>query len=154
MSPMRFLLVDDEAQFVETIAERLRARGFIAACAFTGADALDRLQQADTTDVVVLDVNMPGLGGIEILKAIKARHPLTEVIMLTGHASIDSAIEALKFGAFDYLTKPCGLDDIISKAEQAVERKKGREAKILKIRSKPYISERQREALIARVLER
>jgi DNA-binding NtrC family response regulator len=73
--------------------------------------------------------------------------------MLTGHATIHSAIEALKFGAFDYLTKPCDLNDLVSKAKQAASRKKERESKILSARMKPYISERERDELISNILD-
>ena len=152
MTSFNFLLVDDERPFIKTIARRLRQRGFTVDCAFSGMEALNRLEKNDTIDVVVLDVKMPDLGGIKTVKTLKKKHPLVEVVMLTGHATIHSAIEALKFGAFDYLTKPCDLNDLISKAKQAVSRKKEREAKILSARMKPYISERERDELISKIL--
>jgi len=149
-----FLLVDDEKPFIETIARRLRQRGFTVECAFSGMEALKRLEKNDTIDVVVLDVKMPDLDGIKTLEIIKKKHPLVEVFMLTGHATIHSAIEALKFGAFDYLMKPYDLNDLISKAKQAVTRKKEREAKILSARMKPYISKRERDELISKIMEK
>jgi DNA-binding NtrC family response regulator len=154
MTSFNFLLVDDEKPLVETIARRLRQRGFTVVCAFSGMEALDRLEKDDTIDIVVLDIKMPGLDGIKTVETLKKKHPLVEVVMLTGHAAINSAIEALKFGAFDYLTKPCDLNDLISKAKQAVARKKEREAKILSARMKPYISEHERDKLISKILEK
>lgn len=152
MNPPRFLLVDDEKEFVETLAERLRQRGFTVECAFTGKEAMDRLEKDDIADVVVLDVGMPDPDGIKTVDALKKRHPLVEVVMLTGQAAIQSAVEALKFGAFDYLTKPCDLKDLISKSEQAFARKKERESRILGIRMKPFLSERERNELISDIL--
>ena len=138
MSSIRFLLVDDEKDFVETTTRRLRHRGFAADCVFSGTEALDRLEKDDAVDVVILDIRMPDPDGITTVQAIKKRHPLVEVIMLTGFATIDSAVEALKFGAFDYLTKPYDINELISKSEQAFARKKNREAKIRDIRMIPY----------------
>ena len=152
MTSFNFLLVDDEKPFIETIARRLRQRGFTVDCAFSGMEALNLLEKNDTIDVVVLDVKMPDLDGMKTVETLKKKHPLVEVIMLTGHATIHSAIEALKFGAFDYLTKPCDLNDLISKAKQAASRKKEREAKILNVRMKPYISKRERDKLISKIL--
>jgi DNA-binding NtrC family response regulator len=153
MTLFTFLLVDDEKPFVETMAERLRQRGFTVTCAFSGKEALKRLEKDDTVDIVVLDVQLPDLDGITAVETIKKKHPLVEVLMLTGHATIQSAIEALKSGAFDYLTKPCDLNDLISKATQAALRKNEREAKILSVRMKPYISERERDDLISKILD-
>jgi DNA-binding NtrC family response regulator len=153
MTAFNILPVDDEKAFIETIARRLRQRGFTVDCAFSGMEALNRLEKNDTVDVVFLDVRMPDLDGIKTLEIIKKKYPLLEVVMLTGHAAIHSAIEALKFGAFDYLTKPCDLNDLISKAKQAASRKKERETKILSARMKPYISDRERDELISNILE-
>lgn len=152
MSSMCFLLVDDEKDFIETIARRLRRRGFTANCAFSGLEALNMLEKDDSVDVVVLDVRMPDPDGIKTVKKLKKKHPLIEVIMLTGYATVHSAVEAMKFGAFDYLMKPCDLNDLISKAEQAFLRKKEREAKIRDARMKPYISVRERDQLISHIL--
>ncbi|MFW5639803.1 MAG: response regulator [Thermodesulfobacteriota bacterium] len=126
MNHVHFLLVDDEKEFVDTLAKRLRQRGYSADCAYSGQAALDRLdQKAGLIDVILLGIQMPEIDGIQTLELLKRKHPLPEVIMLTGHASVGSAVEALKSGAFDYLTKPCDLNEVISKAEQAVSRKKG-----------------------------
>lgn len=152
MSSVCFLLVDDEKEFVETIARRLRHRGFRVHCAFSGTEALKRLEEEAAVDVVVLDVRMPDPDGIKTVEKIKTKYPLVEIIMLTGHATVHTAVESLKLGAFDYLMKPCDLNDLISKAKGAVSRKKEREAKIRDVRIKPYISEREREELISRIL--
>ena len=113
MMELSVLLVDDEVAFVEALARRLGKRGFRVATATSGPQALEVLAEggATRTDVVILDVKMPGMDGLETLAAIKERHPLVEVIMLTGHATVESAIEGMKRGAFDYLMKPCDMDD-------------------------------------------
>lgn len=153
MRHFHFLLVDDEKDFIDTLAKRLRQRGFTADCAYSGKAALDRLdEKADRIDVILLDIQMPEPDGLETLALLKEAHPLPEVIMVTGHASVASAVEALKRGAFDYLTKPCDLNDVIAKAEQAVSRKKERAAKILQIQTMPFISDRERKRRIAEVL--
>jgi DNA-binding NtrC family response regulator len=153
MSEFRLLLVDDEKEFVETIARRLRHRGFVVDCAFSGTEALKRLEKDDDIDVVFLDVRMPDPDGIKTVEKIKTRYPLVEVIMLTGYATVHSAVEALKLGAFDYLMKPCDLNDLIFKAKQAASRKKDREDKIRDARMRPYISERERDKLISCILD-
>ncbi len=154
MTPISFLLVDDEQAFIETIARRLRQRGYEVECAFSGQAALDRLETGGIVDVVVLDVKMPGLDGIQTVQRIRRNHPLVEVIMLTGQATIQSAVEAVKHGALDYLEKPCDLEDLIAKARQAAQRKKDREAKLFEARTKPYLSERERSELITKILKR
>ncbi len=153
MTPFNFLLVDDEKPFIEAVAKRLRQRGFTVYCAFSGTEAMNLMEKNDTIDVVVLDILMPDLDGIKVVEKLKKTYPLVEVVMLTGHATIQSAIEALKFGAFDYLTKPCDLNDLISKAKQAASRKREREAKILRARMKPYISAKERDELISNILK-
>jgi DNA-binding NtrC family response regulator len=153
MNSIYFLIVDDEKEFVEIIARRLRHRGYRVDCAFCGTEALKKLEKENGIDVVILDIRMPDLDGIKTVEKIKRKYPLVEVIMLTGHATVHTAVEALKFGAFDYLMKPCDLNDLISKAEKAASRKKDRENKIYDARIKPYISERERNELISRILE-
>ena len=153
MASINFLLVDDEKGLIEAMAQRLRNKGFQVDCVFSGKQALERLQEDDTFDVVVLDLIMPVLDGIETLKAIKAMLPLVEVVMLTGHADVQSAVEALKLGAFDYLIKPCELDDLLSKAQQAASRKKQREGELFGARTKPYISKRERDTLVSDILD-
>jgi DNA-binding NtrC family response regulator len=154
MSSINFLLVDDEEPFVVTIAERLRKRGFTVDCAYSGMDALNILGNKDTIDIVILDIKLPDGDGINILRKIKTKYPLTEVMMITGYATINSAVESLKLGAFDYLTKPFDLDDLILKAKKAENRKREREAQIHNARMKPYISEQERNELISKILEK
>ncbi len=155
MKGIHFLLVDDEKDFIETLARRLRQRDFEVDCAFDGMEALERLDKDEKgeVDVVVLDVKMPGLDGVETLAEIKKRRPVVEVLMLTGHADIQSAVEAVKFGAFDYLTKPCDLTELVSKAKQASSRKRKRESKVLEARMKPFISTRERDEMISKAME-
>ena len=153
MTPFHFLLVDDEKSFIEILAQRLRKRGFIVDCAFSGTAALDQLENKKTIDLAVIDIKMPGLDGIQTVKTLKKKHPLVEVIMLTGHSTIHSAVDAIKLGAFDYLTKPCDINQLISKARQAVSRKKEREAKIFDIRIKPYLTKQDRDELISQILK-
>ncbi|MEJ2092306.1 MAG: response regulator [Syntrophobacterales bacterium] len=128
---VRVLLVDDEEQFVETLALRLEARDFAVATAFDGKQALDYLKGKDV-DVVVLDVLMPGLSGIDTLREMKKIRPLTEVIMLTGHATVETAIEGMKLGAFDYLMKPTEIEELVEKITKAQARKAEQEERIQK----------------------
>lgn len=113
MTLARILLVDDETPFIEALSKRLSKRDLLVLTATSGPEALDKLKTELPVDVVVLDVKMPGMDGIETLKAIKTDYPLVEVIMLTGHATVDSAIEGLKQGALDYLMKPCDMDILL-----------------------------------------
>ena len=132
--PIRVLLVDDEEQFVETLAERLQMRGIDVRTAHTGEEALVRLKEEET-DVVVLDVLMPGKDGIETLREIKKQSPMTEVMMLTGHATMDSAIQGLKFGAYDYLMKPTETEGLVAKILKAYARKLEQEERIRRAES-------------------
>jgi two-component system, OmpR family, response regulator len=122
MDNFRVLIVDDEDDFRETIIKRLKNRKLQADGAESGQKALDLLKTQDF-DVVILDVKMPGMDGIETLKEIKIRKPQTEVIMLTGHASVESGIQGMQLGAFDYVMKPVPLDELLDKMRQAYERK-------------------------------
>ncbi len=126
----KVLLVDDEAPFVETLAKRLSKRDLTILTAFSGAEALQKLDGEAGIDVVVLDVKMPGMDGIETLKAIKNIHPLVEVIMLTGHATVESAIEGMRWGALDYLMKPCDIEVLMVKVQEAKSKKNKQEEKI------------------------
>ncbi|MDF1593427.1 MAG: response regulator [Desulfobacterales bacterium] len=149
----RLLLVDDESAFIEILAQRLRRRSFDAACVNSGEEALIRLEGNHDPDVIILDLKMPGMNGIETIQRIKNRWPLIEVILLTGHATVASAVAALKQGAFDYLIKPYELDSLIVKIRSAVRRKRHHEMQIRKVRTKPYISKRECDELIARILD-
>ena len=114
----KILLVDDEAAFTTSMAKLLRAKGYQVATAGSGKQAI-RLLEAENFDVIVLDLKMPGMDGIATLNEIKKLKLLTETLILTGHGSIDSALEAFNLGAYDYLTKPCSLEDLLAKIESA-----------------------------------
>jgi len=122
MDKFKILIVDDENDFRETIIKRLRARKVDIEGADSGYKALEMLDAQDF-DVIVLDVKMPGMDGIETLREIKLKKPLVEVIMLTGHASVESGIQGMQLGAFDYVMKPVALDDLMDKLRQAYERR-------------------------------
>ncbi|HSN55613.1 MAG TPA: ATP-binding protein [Candidatus Sulfomarinibacteraceae bacterium] len=124
--PPRVLLVDDEVDFLTSLSQRLQLRGVPTLSASNGPDALEILDRKPV-DVVVLDVRMPGMDGIEALRHIKERHPRVEVVMLTGHADLDTAFEGMRFGFFDYLTKPVQLPELIAKIEDAFRRRRGEE---------------------------
>jgi DNA-binding NtrC family response regulator len=116
--------------------KRLRKRDFAVVGVEGGIEALSLLEQRSDIEVVILDVKMPGMDGIEVLQEIRRRFPLVEVIMLTGHATIESGIEGMKLGAFDYLMKPCDMDQLVRKVEQAADKKRRHEEKILQARMK------------------
>jgi len=122
MLSFKVLIVDDEEEFVETIVKRLKDRGLAAQGVTSGMQALDLMQTQDF-DVVILDVKMPGMDGIETLREMKKRKPLTEVIMLTGHGSVESGIQGLQLGAYNYVMKPVPLDELLAQMTQAYERK-------------------------------
>ena len=124
------LLADDEIGFVETLTKRLRKRGVPVVTAHSGQETLENLVADSTIDVVVLDIKMPGMDGIATLKAIKRLHPLVEVILVTGHATVESAIEGMKLGAFDILMKPCETEELTVKIEKAHDRKAEQEDRI------------------------
>lgn len=121
--PMRLLLIDDEKGFVSTLSKRLVRRNIDTTTASSGREGIRALRKADF-DVVVLDLKMEDMDGLEVLKIIKIMAPELPVIMLSGHASDDSAREGIGAGAFDYLTKPYDLEEMIEKIHQAVRRPK------------------------------
>lgn len=122
METFSVLLVDDEEEFLRTIIKRLGKRGIDATGATRGEQALELMTES-ARDVVVLDVKMPGMDGLEVLKRIKTQWPSTEVIMLTGHASVEAAVEGMDRGAFDYLMKPADFEDLLYKLEDAFRKK-------------------------------
>jgi len=115
---IKVLIVDDEKDFVETLAERLKLRDFSVATVFSGAGAIEIVEKIDF-DVIILDVLMPEITGIETLRKIKTIKPLIPVIMLTGEATVDNAIEGMKLGAFDFLMKPADAELLAEKIAQA-----------------------------------
>ncbi len=119
---VKVLLVDDEKQFVETLAMRMEVRDFDVATAFSGEEALAYLKDHDV-DVAVLDMFMPGLSGMDALRELKKIRPHTEVILLTGHATVETAVEGMRLGAFDYLLKPTEIDQLVDKINRAHRRK-------------------------------
>ena len=129
MEKMRMMLVDDEERFLSTTQKLLARKGYDVVTAASGGEALEKMR-SQNIHVVILDVKMPGMDGNATLKEIKRQFPLTEVIMLTGHATMESAIDGLKWGAIDYLMKPADIDEIIRKAEEAFEKRQGLEEKI------------------------
>jgi two-component system response regulator CpxR len=137
---IRVLLVDDEQEFVEVLAERLEVRDIVVIKAFSGDEALARIKEK-SVDVVILDVAMPGMDGVATLKEIKQFNPILEVIMLTGNATVDSAVEGMRLGAYDYLMKPTETKDLLEKIVKAYKRKTEQE-------------ERIRQAEIERIMQR
>lgn len=133
MDAFSVLLVDDETEFLETLVKRLRKRNLSVHGAGSGEEALKCLDE-EPIDVVVLDVKMPGMNGIETLRAIKKNYPLVEVIMLTGHASMEVAIEGMELGAFDYLMKPMNIDELLYKLQDAYKKKSLQRQKIKKLK--------------------
>lgn len=119
MRDWNVLLVDDEEEFVTTLAERLRLRGIPTRMSTDGEEAL-RMMEADPPQVVVLDVLMPGLGGLDVLKRMKADYPRVKVILLTGQGSTWDGIQGMRMGVFDYLMKPLNIDELIDKIREAV----------------------------------
>jgi len=129
MDAIQVLLVDDEVDFLETLMKRMKKRNVDITGVESGEEALLTLDQ-DRVDVVVLDVRMPGMDGIEALREIKRRHPLVEVIMLTGHANTEVAVQGMELGAFDYLMKPMDIDELLYKVEDAHKNKVIQEEKL------------------------
>jgi len=132
------MLVDDEERFLSTTQKLLSRKGYEVATATSGPEALERLK-SQNIHVIILDVKMPGMDGMETLKAIKSQYPLVEVIMLTGHATVESAVEGLKSGATDYLMKPTNIDDLVGKAEEAFAKRQVLEEKIRVAQSRMFM---------------
>ncbi|QQG66922.1 response regulator [Desulfobulbus oligotrophicus] len=124
METMRVFIVDDEDDFRETIVKRLNARKIRAEGASSGIRALEVLKEKDF-DVIVLDVKMPDMDGIETLRHIKKMKPDIEVIMLTGHASVEFGLKGMQLGAFDYVMKPAPLNELLDTIGQAYNKKRG-----------------------------
>ncbi|ADU62025.1 MAG: response regulator [Pseudodesulfovibrio sp.] len=129
------LIVDDESGFVETMEKRLTKRNMTVFTAFNGDEAIQQLEKNPGIEVMVLDVKMPGKDGLTVLQEVKQAFPLVEVIMLTGHATVPSAIEGIQLGAYDYLMKPCSFDVLTEKIKEAVELKRTHEMEAAEARA-------------------
>jgi DNA-binding NtrC family response regulator len=135
----RLLIVDDEEQFVEALSERLSMRDYDVTTSLTGEDAIEKITNYNF-DVVILDVRLPGIEGTAVLREIKSLKPLTEVIMLTAHGTVEMAIEGMKLGAFDFLIKPCETEDLTAKIDKAHDRKAEQEDRIRTAKISDYTS--------------
>ena len=122
MEKIKILLVDDEKEFVETLSERIRMRDHDSAVALNGEQALKKIDD-DLPDVVVLDLKMPGMDGMEVLRRIRKAYPKVQVIMLTGHGSEKDEQEARKLGVFEYLQKPIDIETLMKKVKKAYKKK-------------------------------
>jgi DNA-binding NtrC family response regulator len=132
---LRVLVVDDERDFLEMTVKRMQKKGIECEGVLSGNEAVEKINK-ENYDVVLLDVKMPGMDGVETLREIKRIKPLIEVIMLTGHASVESGIEGMKLGAFDYLMKPMELDKILETIQDAYRKKSLQEEKIIQAQIK------------------
>jgi DNA-binding NtrC family response regulator len=131
MTEPRILLVDDEERFRANLQKLLTTQGLAVSARGSGAEALEQLKR-EPYDVIVLDIRMPGLDGLATLGEIKKINPEVEVIILTGHASMDAAMEINRLGGYDYLMKPCPLEELVLKIEAAYEKKVEREKRFKK----------------------
>ena len=118
MRPDRVLLVDDEETFLEVLAERLRSRGLDVTCATSGEEALE-VAEGSAFDAVLLDLAMPGLDGIETLRRLRAAEPEIQVMILSGRATVDTAVEAMRLGAIDILEKPAEVEVLVERIREA-----------------------------------
>jgi DNA-binding NtrC family response regulator len=139
MMNIHLLIVDHDERFLSTAKALMEKEGIYTKTAFSGAESL-RILSTSPIDVVILNVEMPGMGGMEILFKIKQRQPLVEVIMMTDHASVASAVEGLKNGAFDYIMRPCKIPAVLGKIQQACKKKIFAEEKIRKSKMDRIIS--------------
>ncbi len=122
MTDLRLLLVDDEAEFLEPMATRLRRRRIACTTAQSGAEALEALGR-EPFDCAVVDVKMPGMNGLDLLRRMRLDYPGVAVILLTGHASVDLGVQGLELGAFEYLMKPVDLDELLDTVRRSAEKK-------------------------------
>jgi DNA-binding NtrC family response regulator len=118
----KVLLVDDEVDFLDTLSERMRTRGMEVSTSSSGSEALKKVEE-ESYDVIILDLMMPGVDGLEALKILKEKRPELQVILLTGHASVEKGIEAMKLGAMDFLEKPADLSQLTEKIKKAQAKK-------------------------------
>lgn len=137
---MKLLIVDDEERFLYSMETLLTRKGYTVQTASSGARCLEILSEKQV-DVMILDIKMPGLDGLEVLKRVKQAYPLIEVILLTGHATVESAVEGLKCGAADFLMKPISASDLIEKVRDAYARRRAAEKKIQEAQSKRFMQQ-------------
>ena len=138
MRGAKILLVDDEVVFTDNMSTLLEARGYIVTAVNNGESAIRALEESKF-DVMVLDLKMPGMDGMEVLAEVRRLRPLIQVIMLTGHGTIESAVEGLQQGAYDYLLKPYDFESLFEKLQEAVEKKRAQELKIQAARHQEII---------------
>ena len=143
MIAANILLVDDDAQFIDVMKKRLTVRSMEVFHAGSGDEALKQLAIHGEIEVVILDVKMPDRSGMEMLRVIKQQYPLVEVIMLTGHGTVESAIDGMRLGAADYLMKPCSIEVLVEKVREAVDKKRRHEEKIVDAQVREIVSRRQ-----------
>lgn len=136
MENIRVMLVDDEERFLKTTNKLLSRKGYHVVTASSGIEALPIIASQDF-DVVVLDIRMPGIDGLQALREIKKLKSGIEVILLTGHASVDTAVDGLRLGAYDFLLKPCDIDELCLKIDAAHERKVEREKRLSQAKGSP-----------------
>ena len=117
---IKLLMVDDEVKFLESISKRLVLKNFDFTKAVTGKEAIESAEKG-FFDVAIVDFQMPGMDGAEVLRVLKEKHKYLEIIMLTGHATVDSAVECTKLGAFKYLEKPYDFENLVETIQQAYE---------------------------------
>ena len=127
ITDLKLLVVDDEEEFLERLVERLERRGVDVQGVSTGEEALEAIEN-HPVDVMLLDVRLPGIDGVQVLQRVKKRHPFVEVILFTGYADSNTAVRVMELGAFDYLLKPVPIDDLLYRIQDAYKRKTLREA--------------------------
>ncbi len=140
----RLLLVDDEERFRQTLCKRLAEMGFPVATAGSGQEALARIRE-EPFDVVVLDVMMPGLSGMETLHEIQKLGCGVEVLMLTGHSTIESAIEGMRLGAHYYLLKPCDINELVEKIHSAYAVKQSRDQRLRQAEERALLDQMEKK---------
>ena len=126
---MRLLLVDDDQDFIHTLGERLSMRDFDVKTVTNGTEAIEEAHRKEF-DVALVDLRMPGMGGEDVLKKLKEYHPLIEVIILTGHGTIDSAVRCTQAGSYNYLEKPCGIEELFEVFRTAYEKRMKKKLKL------------------------
>jgi DNA-binding NtrC family response regulator len=136
--PIRVLIVDDERDFVDMLSLRLADDGHKVRKAYDAEEGLAAIEETEP-DVVVLDIRMPGMDGITALRTIRAHHPIVEVVLLTGHGSVDTAVQGLKLGAYDYLQKPTRYAELLKTLKAAYARKTEQEERIRKAEARALL---------------